>query len=149
MLSRQIWISITMQRKKLRQQGKLSFQPDGFLQLVLCRGRILPPLGRLRIIGSREPEAIVISSVFNFVGTYKSLQWRIFGRYCDFVLCRNLSSFRHLICIRGSIQLKLWLVFVYLHVKLFWVYDWEIQNHIWPPAHRSHHCPLQNLSPSP
>ena len=57
-----------MQRKKLRQQGKLSFQPDGFLQLVLCRGRILPPLGRLRIIGSREPEAIVISSVFNFLG---------------------------------------------------------------------------------
>ena len=57
-----------MQRKKLRQQGKLSFQPDGFLQLVLCRGRILPPLGRLRIIGSREPEAIVISSVFNLLG---------------------------------------------------------------------------------
>ena len=57
-----------MQRKKLRQQGKLSFQPDGFLQLVLCRGRILPPLGRLRIIGSREPEAKVISSVFNLLG---------------------------------------------------------------------------------
>ena len=57
-----------MQRKKLRQQGKLSFQPDGFLQLVLCHGRILPPLGRLRIIGSREPEAIVISSVFNLLG---------------------------------------------------------------------------------
>ena len=57
-----------MQRKKLRQQGTLSFQPDGFLQLVLCRGRILPPLGRLRIIGSREPEAIVISSVFILLG---------------------------------------------------------------------------------
>ena len=57
-----------MQRKKLRQQGKLSFQPDGFLQLVLCHGRILPPLGRLRIIGSREPEAKVISSVFHLLG---------------------------------------------------------------------------------